>query len=783
MLRNYFKTAWRNLVRNKMHAFINIAGLSVGMAVAILIGCWIWDELSFNHSFANHGRLAQVMVTQVIDNEYGTDETNAGPTAVALRSGYPADFAYVSLVSDNQNRVLSMGDKKLPATGRWAEKDFPEMFTLKMVEGSRQALQDPSVLLLSKSQAFALVGNGPALNKTVKIDNKFDMKIGGVYQDLPHNTSFYGMNFILPWTNKENWRAGQTSWTNHMAQLFVQLTPGADVATVSNKIKNLPASHITEWKEQLLLHPADKMHLYTQFTNGAAAGGRIQFVWLFGIIAVFVLLLACINFMNLSTARSEKRAREVGIRKTMGSLRGQLISQFLSESLLVVFIAFILSLLLVELSLPYFNELADKQMTIAWKSPLFWTIAVGFIIFTGVVAGSYPAFYLSSFQPIKVLKGIFNAGRFALLPRKVLVVAQFTISMALIIGPIIVFRQIQYAQDRPVGYNREGLVMLPLTSGLWGRYQVLRNDLLQTGAVENMAESSQPATEFNNNNGVDWRGKRPGQVAFFRDVNVTPHFGKTIGWKIKEGRDFSNDYGTDSAAAILNESAAKVMGFQNAVGEIIKYNNKNFTVIAVVNDMVTQSPYEPMQPSVFFGSGWMGVVTVRIKPGVPVNTALTAIGAVIKKYDPAVPFQYKFVDENYATKFSNEVRIGNLATIFAVLAIFISCLGLFGLASFVAEQRTKEIGVRKVLGASVFNVWKMLSKDFAWLVLVACFIAIPLAWYFLNQWLQQYNYHTTISPWIFLATIAGALMITLLTVSYQAIKAAMANPVRSLRSE
>ena len=782
MVKNFFKTAWRNLVKNKMHSFINIAGLSVGMAVAILIGLWIWDEVSFNSSFDNHKKLGQVMVTQTLNNEWDTDESNAVPPAAALRNNYPTDIKSVALISGEERRLLSTSEKKLKAPGIWAEQDFPEMFTLKMMEGSRSALKDPSTVLIDQSMAIALFGNTPALEKTIKFDDRFEVKVGGVYKDLPHNTSFYDVKYILPWTNKENWRLTQTSWSNHCARIYVQLRGNANFDGTTAKVKNLPTPHITGWKEYLLLHPADKMHLYTEFKNGKIAGGRIQFVWLFGITGVFVLLLACINFMNLSTARSEKRAKEVGIRKTMGSLRAQLIWQFLSESLLVTFLAFIVSLLMVQLSLPFFNGIADKQMSIAWGSPVFWLLTIGFTLFTGIVSGSYPAFYLSSFEPIKVLKGIFNAGRFAVLPRKILVVTQFTVSVTLIIGTIIVFRQIQYAKDRPVGYKRDGLITIPLTANLFGHYDALRNDLLQTGAVTNMAESSQPATEFNNNNSVYWRDKDPNLTVFFRDVNVMHDFGNTIGWTVQQGRDFSRDF-ADSSSAILSEGAAKVMGFKNPVGEIIKYNDKNFTVVGVVKDMLTQSPYEPLQPSVFFCGSWMSVITIRITQGAPVNEALAKISGVFKKYGPDIPFEYKFVDDDYARKFSNEVRIANLASVFAVLAIFISCLGLFGLASFVAEQRTKEIGVRKVLGATVFNLWTMLSKDFALLVFIAGLIAVPLAWYFLNQWLQHYNYRAPISWWVFAVTIAGALTITLLTVSFQAIKAALENPVKSLRSE
>ena len=782
MLKNYIKTAWRNISKSKMHSFINIAGLSVGMAVTILIGLWIWDEVSFNTNFANHKSLAQVLVTQTLNNESETGESSAVAPANALRSNYPEDIKYVALVSYEEQHFIKTGEKKLTASGIWTEQDFPEMFSLKMLEGSRNTLHDPSSVLINKSMATALFGDEPALQKTINFDNKVEMKVGGVYEDLPHNAAFYDMKFLLPWTNKFNSRASQTGWNNHCCRLYVQLTAKADFAATAIKIKNLPTAHITEWKEELLLHPAGKLHLYTEFKNGQASGGRIQFVWLFGIIGLFVLLLACINFMNLSTASSSQRAKEVGIRKVMGSLQTQLIGQFLAESLLVSIFSLILALLFVQLSLPFFNSLSDKAMSILWNQPIFWLMTISFTFLTGIVAGIYPAFYLSSFKPIKVLKGVFRAGRFAALPRKVLVVTQFTVSITLIIGTIIVFRQIEYAKDRPVGYNREGLITVPLTTNLFGHYNALRTDLLQTGVVNNMSESSQPPTKFNNNNGIDWRGKSAGMVVFFRDVNVTHEFGKTIDWRLVQGRDFSTDF-ADSASAILNESASKVMGFKNPCGEVIVYNEKKYTVVGVVQDMVTQSPYEPLQPSVFFCGSWMSVINIKMKQGQPVNESLAKVAAVFKKFDPDVPFEYKFVDDVYALKFAGEVRIGNLAAVFAFLAIFISCLGLFGLSSFVAEQRRKEIGIRKVLGASVFNVWKLLSREFVLLVVISCLIAIPIANYLLQQWLHQYDYHTTLLWWIFAVAVAGALFITLLTVSFQAIKAALTNPVKSLRTE
>jgi putative ABC transport system permease protein len=783
MIKNYFKIAWRSLFKNKVYSFINITGLATGMAVALLAGLWIWDELSFNSYHQNHSRLAQVMLNQTNNGETHTDETIAMPLGEALRTQHAADFKYVSLASWNNDHVLTVGNNKIPGAGRWVQPDFPEMFTLNMIKGSRNVLKDPSTMLLAESMAKALFGNEDPVNKTIKLDNRLDMKIGGVYKDLPHNTSFYDTKLLLPWGNNENWMNKQTNWDNHCGVLFVQLKNDGDFDNITAKIKNVPTPHVQKVKEEIMLHPLTRLNLYTEFKNGKAVGGRIQFVWLFGIIGVFVLLLACINFMNLSTARSEKRAKEVGIRKTMGSIRKQLIGQFLVESVFFAVLAFMLALVLVQVSLPFFNSLAGKKMSVVWNSSLFWLLALVFTLFTGIVSGSYPAFYLSRFKPIKVLKGVFKAGRYASLPRKALVVVQFTVSVTLIIGTIIVFRQIQYAKDRPAGFTRSGLISVPLTSDLYGKYDVLRNDLLQTGVVENIAESSQPSSHFSNNNSIEWRGKDPALEVYFRNVNVTPEFGGTIGWTIKEGRDFSKDFPADSGSAILNETGAAITNLKNPIGEIIKYNGNSYTIIGVSKDMLTQSPYEPMQPAVFFCEGWMGVITIRTKPNVTAGNALAKIEPVFKKYSPGNPFEYKFVDDEYARKYANEVRIGNLAAFFAILAIFISCLGLFGLASFVAEQRTKEIGVRKVLGATVLSLWKMQSKEFVLLIIISCFIAIPVAWYYLNQWLQNYNYRMQISWWIFAAAIAGALIVTLLTVSFQAIKAAIANPVKSLRSE
>jgi ABC-type antimicrobial peptide transport system permease subunit len=693
------------------------------------------------------------------------------------------------MVSSSAN-ILAVANKKISANGDWTQADLPEMLTLRMIEGSRGSLKDPSSILLSRSLATALFGNTNALNRLVKVDNKMDLKVGGVYDDLPRNTSFYDTKFFLPWYNDENyWSKQNTDWHNHGPQLFVQLNDHADLTKTTAKIAGITLSHYKEAKdrdEALLLHPMEKWHLYGDFKNGKISGGRIQFVWLFGIISVFVLLLACINFMNLSTAQSEKRAKEVGIRKAIGSLRSQLIGQFLSESMLITILAFVVTILLVELALPLFNALSDKDMSLPWGNPLFWLLTIPFTLLTGLIAGSYPAFYLSKFEPIKVLKGTFKTGRWAATPRKVLVVVQFTVTIALIIGTVVVAQQIQYAKNRPVGYSRDGLITVDMnTPEIHEHYNALRDDLLRTNAVADMSESNSSLTEiWSDNNGFNWEGKPATLDPEFGTLAVTHDYGRTIGWSIAQGRDFSRDYPTDSSGFILNESALKLTGLKDPIGKKMHWYDGDHAIIGIVKDMVMQSPYKPTVPTIFYMNySWVRLITIRIDPRVSAQEALAKIAPVFQKYNPGSPFEYKFVDQEYATKFSDEQRIGKLSTVFSALAILISCLELFGLSSFVAEQRTKEIGIRKVLGASALNVWGLLSKEFVALVTLSVLIAAPLAFYYMQNWLLNYDYRTAISAWIFLAAGAGALLINLLTVSFQAIRAALMNPVRSLRTE
>ena len=800
MIKNYLKIAWRNLVKNKAHTFINVAGLSVGMAVAMLIGLWIWDEISYDKYFQNYDRLVRVMQHQTFNGERGTQNAIPLPLGPKLRENYTGpskDFKYVIMSTWTQPHILAYKDKKLSKDGNYMQAEATDMLTLNMIKGTRAGLKDPSSIILSEKLAKALFDNADPMNQVLKLDNKTVVKVTGVYEDLPRNSSFNDVTFILPWdlyliTNPDT-KQGLTQWGDNSWQMFAQLNTNADINKVSSDIKDLKLNALTavndklslSFKPALFLHPMNKWHLYSEFKNGVIVGGNIEFVWMFGIIGTFVLLLACINFMNLSTARSEKRAKEVGIRKTLGSLRQQLITQFFSESLLVSAFAFVFAIVLVQLALPWFNQVADKQMTILWSSLAFWIIGLTFSIFTGVIAGSYPAFYLSSFQPIKVLKGTFRAGRLASLPRKILVVLQFTVSATLIIGTVVVFSQVQYTKNRPVGYSRVGMIQVfHQTSDIHDHFEAVKYDLMKSGAITSIAESGSPVTDiWSDQSGFSWEGMAPGFQPDMGVVRVSPDFGKTVGWQIKEGRDFSKEFLSDSAGLIVNESAVKFMNLKNPVGKAIKWGG-NYKIIGVVKDMVMTSPYEPVKPTVFSRLNSSGSITnVRLNPHMGTSEALGKVEAIFKQYDPGSPFNYEFTDTTYAKKFADEERTGKLAGFFTFLAIFISCMGLFGMASFMAEQRIKEIGVRKILGASVTNLWGLMSKEFVILVFISLVIATPIAHHFMSGWLIRYKYHAELSWWIFGATAVGAIAITLLTVSYQSIKAAMANPVKSLRSE
>lgn len=786
ILASYLKIAWRHLWKNKTHTAINILGLSAGMAVALLIGIWVWDELSFNHYYRNHHRIAEILSIGHFNGAVDGGPYSSVPLAAELRSRYSADFSRMALVSWT-SITLSTPAKSLRQYGAWAQADYPRMFSLQMIDGSADALSNPSCVLLSATLARALFGTTAVTGDAVTSGDTLVLKIGGVYADPPDNVSL-SPQFLVSWENNANPGKLLTSnWTDHHYQLYVQIPDHATFEDISARIKDIAKPHLLGGWEEIALFPMDRWRLWDRFENGKPTGGRLESVWLCGIIGFFVLLLACINFMNLSTAKSEKRARETGVRKVLGSMRYQLIGQFLGESLLVTFIAMAAALLLAQLALPAYNRLCDKRLFIPYGSPLFWLVMLGFTFMTGLIAGSYPAFYLSKFNPVRVLKGSFRAGRFASLPRRMLVTLQFTISVSLIIGAVMVFRQVQFAKSRPVGYSEAGLITMDVNMpDLQQHFDALRQELLSTGAIVDMAASSSPTTNVNNSMlGYDWEGRDARSATAIGTLFVSYDFGKTVGWTIKEGRDFSRDHPADSGAFIVNEAAARYMGLTHPVGKYIRWHQVDNRIIGVVRDMVMESPYQRVAPAFFTlrANQRIHYLLLRLNPALAMQTALARIEPVMRKYDPANPFGYSFTDETYGAKFREEEQTGRLTTLFAVLAVFISCLGLSGLAAFVAEQRTREIGVRKVLGASVYSLWKTLSSEFAVLVAAASLIAIPLTVWLLRAWLQHYTYRASLAWWIFPLAALGTLIVTLLTVSYQTVRAALADPVKSLKME
>ena len=794
MFKNYFKIAWRNIIKNKIYSVINILGLATGMAVAMIIGLWIYDEVSANKNFKNYDTIYQVMMNQTFDGVRGSQQALPYPLGEELKNKFP-DFKYVAMCDWGQRRSLVYGEKKISKRGHFIGEEAVAMFSLNILEGSKNPLHDPYSIVLTKETADILFGNEDPIGKTVKLDNQTDLKVTAVIDKEPKNSSL-SFDYLIPFQLQESiysWikQYHKTNWRNNSWQIFIQLHNNANPANIDAKIKNVVISHSTDEntlkhiKPELFIHPMSKWRLYSDFENGKNTGGFIKYVRMFGILGLIVLLIACINFMNLSTARSEKRAKEVGVRKAVGSGRKELINQFLNESVLMAAFAFVLALIIVALALPYFNKLTDKEMTLQVTNPVFWLIMILFTLVTGLLAGSYPAFYLSSFNPVRVLKGNLKAGKRSSLPRKILVVIQFASSVVLMIGTIIVYQQIQYGKNRPIGFNNKGLITVDWSDDIGKHIESLRQELLSSGAAISMCQSNSPPTDiYSNNDGWQWKGSQPvDKSVLFSTIATTYDYIKTLGIKLLEGRDFSRDF-ADSNSVILNEAAVKRMSLEHPVGETLRWNDRPMIVVGVIPDIQMESPYRPISPlTIIFDKGWVGNLNIRLNPNMSASKALTLMKPVFEKYNPASPFEYRFADEEYAKKFNYEELVGNLAAIIAVLAIFISCLGLFGLSSFTAEQRVKEIGVRKVLGASVFNLWRLLSKDFLVLVLLSCAIAIPVGWYSMNEWLKNYQYRTSINVEVFVAVVLIAIVITLLTVSFQAIKAAIANPVKSLRTE
>ncbi len=786
MFKNYLKIAWRNLVRNKSFSLLNIVGLSIGLAVTALILIWINFEVGFDRFHENADRIYQVNNQYPIEGEIWTWNSTPKIMASVIENDYP-EVEGVSRYFYETPFLFSKDDKRIKATGTIVDPNFLKIFSFPLLEGNLETVfEDVNSVVITEEFAQKLFGNESPIGKIVKVDNVDTFKVTGVLKDLPENTEFT-FEFLMPWAylHQKGW--DDENWNNNSIATYVLLKEGTNYAAFSEKIKSLRKNHDKDSPEmETLLYPYSRSWLYGEFENGKEIGGRIDLIRMFGIIAAIILIIACINFMNLSTARSEKRAKEVGIRKVIGAEKGALVGQFLGESVLISFLAGLVALVLVLIALPFFSTIIDKPLSLDMTTIWFWLSALGVIFLTGVLAGSYPALYLSGFKPSAVLKGTFKKMNSPITPRKVLVVLQFSAAIILITASIIVTQQLKKVQDRQAGYTKNNLVYSIMEGDVEKNYMLIKEELLASGTATSVTKTSAPITEgWSNSWGFGWKGKNEDDKTLVNRFLADDAIVKTTGLQLLEGRDFDlAAYPTDSTAALINEAAVKLMKFKEPIGQIIKDNGIEWHVVGVIKDFVLKSPFQKVEPMVIEGAkGWFNVIHVKLSQKIKTTESLAQTEAIFQKYNPEYPFSYEFVDQAYAKKFEDQQRTGQLVSMFTLLTIFISCLGLFGLASYMAENRIKEIGVRKVLGASVQSIATLLSKDFLKLVLISIVLAVPVSWYFMSKWLEDFAYRITISWWTFALAGLLALVVALLTVSYQAVKAAIVNPVKSLRSE
>ncbi|MDF2189119.1 ABC transporter permease [Paraflavitalea sp. CAU 1676] len=788
MIKNFFKIAWRNMLRSKGFSTINILGLVVGMASAILILLWIQNEVSYDQFHEKKDRIYEAWNRAEFSGELNCWNTTPKVLARTLEKDLP-EVEMAARVDWGTNFLFTVGEKKLTVRGTMVDSNFLQIFSFPLLQGNpKVVLQNMRSIVLTESLAKKLFGKEDPMNKIIKIDNKENFTVTGILKDMPNNTRFSRFEYLVPWAYKRFLGDDDQYWGNNSTRTYVLLKPNATLASVAPKVKVMKQRYAKdEPKWEMFLYPLERWRLYSSFENGKEDGnGRITFVRLFGIVAGFILLIACINFMNLSTARSEKRAKEVGIRKVVGAQKISLVGQFIGESILLAFIAGLIAIIVVQCTLGGFNKLTDKQLFIPYTSPMFWLVGVGFVLLTGLLAGSYPAFFLSSFQPVKVLKGTFKKTQALVAPRKVLVVLQFTFAIILIICTIIVKQQIDYAKDRQTGYDKNNLVYHIFTGDIEKNFELIKQELLSKGIAASVTKTSAPITEsWSDGWGQEWEGKDPNDKTDFFRYNADQGLGVTAGLQFVKGRDFDlTKFPTDSTGMIINESALKVMKFKDPIGKIVKDNGTDWHIVGVIKDFILTNPYEPTRPMLIAGGkAWFNVILIKLNNNNSTATNIKQAETIFRKFNTEYPFEYKFVDEEYARKFEDEKRTGTLAGLFAGLTVFISCLGLFGLAIYMAESRVKEIGVRKVLGASVTGLATLLSKDFLTLVMISFLLAAPVAWWAMHSWLNDYTYRVPIQWWVFALAGLLSVLIALATVSYQAIRAALANPVKSLRTE
>jgi putative ABC transport system permease protein len=793
MLSNYLKIAWRNLIRNKIFSAINIVGLALGMASSLLILLWIQDELSVGTRYPNAPHLYRVMENEIADGRIVTDEDTPGILADELKKQFP-EVVYAAGMVEVSN-VLTAGTVTTRQKGLYAGTDWFRIYGVSMLAGTAQtANSTPGSIAISENVAKAYFGGAQqAIGKSIRFDNWQDCRVTAVFANQPADAPDH-YDFVRNWQDflrQEEWL---THWENSGPGTRLQLRTDrsgapADVANVNAKLKSFLKGRNKDinasYNIELFLQPETEAYLYSNFKNGQRDGGRIDYVWLFVIVAVFLLLIAGINFMNLATARSVKRAREVGVRKVVGAERASLIGQFMGEAMLLTSMALVLAVVMVAVLIPVFNQLTDKRLTLPISQPAFWFILLALLVLMGGLAGSYPALFLSSLNPVRVLKGTLRFGAGAQLFRRGLVVFQFVLSMMMIVGTVVIYRQLQYIQTKNLGYDRENLIRIRSEGELGQKFPLFKQELSRMAGIQSVTFLKiNPLQNGNTSDGASWVGKDPTAAIQFNNTSVGYDYVRTMGMKLIRGRDFSPAFGTDSTNYLINEAAARRIGYKDPVGQPLTFWNRPGKIVGVIQDFHFNSLHVAIRPLIiqFQKNDHWGNILIRTQPG-QTKQALASIEALCRQLNPKFPFSYTFVDTEYGERYKSETVIGTLATVFALLAIFIACLGLFGLAAFMAEQRTKEIGVRKVLGASVGSIVALLSKDFLKLVLMAIVIASPIAWWAMNQWLQDFAYRIDIEWWVFAVAGLLAVGIALLTVSFQSVKAALMNPVKSLRSE
>ncbi|PWT94898.1 MAG: ABC transporter permease [Bacteroidetes bacterium] len=792
MFKNYFTTAVRHLFKNKSFSFINILGLAIGMASALLILLWVQNEMSFDRFYTKTARIYKIYNRDKVNGAWLTSDLSPSALATSLHNDFPEVENAVRY--RRVTFLTSVGEKHINSQGAFADEKFLDVFDFPLSEGERaNSLSGNYSIVITKKFAEKLFGNESAIGKTIKIDSTDNFTVKAVLEALPSNTQF-DFEYLLPWTYmvKLNW-VPEEDWFRNFAPTYVCLKEGTKQSAFEKKIQNLLTEHNkstpNETTAQIFLQPIKDTYLYSKSENGRLVAGKIEAVKIFIIIAIFILLIACINFMNLSTARSEKRAKEVGIRKVMGGMRTSLALQFIFESILISAIAFAIALIIVQVALPAFDKLIGSELKIDFNNPYYWAFAVSFVILTGILAGSYPAFYLSSFNSIKVLKGSFRKINSVVTPRKVLVILQFTFAIVLIISTIIVQQQVKYAQERESGYNRSNLIFTFTQGKVNDHFRAIKDELIKSGAAVAVTKSYSPITrKWNDGDGFYWQGSTEADKKInFAWLGSDADFTKTLGVKIAEGRDIDvYNYPTDTMGMLLNEEAVRLMRLKNPIGQTITFapDGRQWHVVGVVKNFILESPYSRISPMMIVGpSQYFQVMHIKLNPANSVSDDLAKAEKIFKDYNPQYPFEYVFADEAYAGKYKDEKKTETLSRLFAGLTIFISCLGLFGLAAYMAENRVKEIGVRKVLGATTSGIAILLSRDFLKLILISIIIGSPIAYFAMAKWLSNYEYRTEIRWWIFAGSGLIALLIAIITISFQAIRAALENPVKSLRSE